>query len=134
MLDYETRKVVYAAVVSAAGLRIETEMIPSGVKSPGIAVRPVQCSRNKIIVQDADAEVDANVHGRRPWRTVGAAVTMKMYEIHGEGMAARPEHLQRAMKAMRLYPCGEVTAGSLKTSANNTRERLFWCGGHTRIA
>ncbi len=122
MLNDETRKVVNAAVVSAAGLRIEAEMIPTGVESAGIAVWPVQCRSNEVIVQDADAKVNTNIHGRSPWRTVGAAVAVKVEEIHGERMSARPEHLQGATKAKRLNSCGEVTASALNAGANYTRE------------
>jgi hypothetical protein len=93
----------------------------------------VECSSDKIIIQDANAEVNANVNGRIPRRAVGAAATMEVNEIHGKRMAARPKHLQGATKAKRLDSCGEVAASALKTGANNTREWLIWRGGHTRI-
>ena len=77
----ETLEVIDTAVVSAASLRIETKMIPSGVKFAMIAVWSVECGGDKVIIQDANAKVNANVYRSSPWCTVCAATAMEVNEI-----------------------------------------------------
>jgi len=122
VLDDETRKVIYAAVISAAGLCIEAEMIPPGSDSARIALWAVKRGGDKVIIQDADAKVDMNVHRRSPWGAVAAAAAMEVNKIYGERVTARPEHLQGATKAKRLNACSKVTAGALNAGTNDTRE------------
>ena len=97
-------------------------MISSSVKSACITLWPIERGSDEIIIQDADAEVNANMQGGILWCSVGAAMSMEMNEIHGKRVSARPEHLQRATKAKRLDSDRKVTARTLKTSANNTCE------------
>jgi hypothetical protein len=122
LLDNKPSKVINAGVIGATSLRVEAKMIPSGVKSACITLWPIERGSDEIIIQDADTEVNANMHGGSPWCSVGAAVAMEMNEIHGERVSARPEHLQRATKAKLLDSDRKVTARTLKTRTNNTCE------------
>ena len=65
-------------------LPVGAEMIPSDVEPAMVAVRPVQASRDEIIVQDAYAKMDTNIYGHSLWRAISAAATMELDEIHRE--------------------------------------------------
>src|SRR5687768_4048397 len=96
LLHDETSKVIDAAVVGASCLRIEAEVIPTGPNSAVITVRSVQCSSDKVIIQDANAEVYTDIDRGSQRRSVCTAVAMEMDEIYRMCMPTRPEHLQSA--------------------------------------
>ncbi|MCD6051567.1 MAG: hypothetical protein K0Q55_2976 [Verrucomicrobia bacterium] len=66
MLRNEANEVFNAPVICAAGLSIESVMVSPIVDAAGIAARAVEGRSLKGIVQDANSEMDPDIHGIVP--------------------------------------------------------------------